>query len=144
MAWITVTARPELHGRRGRVEAQAVAFSRQSVVRKGDPGGEDVRAAGTMGDDHRRYEVRVTGEVPATALAGLDDIRVARQEMRTVLSGQFTDQAALYGFLNRLRSLGLEVVEVRQIAAGLDPASSPRPARPGADPAPRHDPERSS
>lgn len=64
------------------------------------------------------YEVRITGVVPDVALVELDDIEMARQEMRTVLSGRFTDQAALYGFLNRLRSLGLEVVEVRQVAAG--------------------------
>jgi hypothetical protein len=66
---------------------------------------------------NRTYEVRVTGVVPDVALVGLDDVEVARQEMRTVLSGRFTDQAALYGFLHRLRSLGLEVVEVRQVAA---------------------------
>ena len=78
-----------------------------------------------MGHDHRRYEVRITGEVPEAALVGLDDIRVARQEMRSVVSGEFPDQAALYGFLNRLRSLGLEVLEVRQLAVGPDPGSGP-------------------
>jgi hypothetical protein len=68
----------------------------------------------------RLYEVRVTGVVPDVALVDLDDVEVARQEMRTVLSGHFTDQAALYGFLHRLRALGLEVVEVRQVAAGAE------------------------
>jgi hypothetical protein len=68
----------------------------------------------------RLYEVRVTGAVPELALVDLDDVEVARQEMRTVLSGRFPDQAALYGFLHRLRSLGLEVVEVRQVAAGAE------------------------
>jgi hypothetical protein len=68
----------------------------------------------------RVYEVRVTGVVPDLALVDLDDVEVARQEMRTVLSGRFTDQAALYGFLHRLRSLGLEVVEVRQVAGGAE------------------------
>jgi hypothetical protein len=82
---------------------------------------------------NRTYEVRVTGVVPDVALVGLDDVEVARQEMRTVLSGRFTDQAALYGFLHRLRSLGLEVVEVRQVAAdaALDddvPPDTPGPA----------------
>ena len=69
------------------------------------------------------YEVRITGVVPEAALAGLDDVEVARQEVRTVLSGRFTDQAALYGFLHRLRSLGLEVVEVRQVASGHEETS---------------------
>ena len=78
------------------------------------------------------YEVRITGVVPDVALRELDEIEVARQEMRTVLSGRFTDQAALYGFLHRLRSLGLEVVEVRQVAAegSLDRGSPPGEAEP--------------
>jgi hypothetical protein len=73
--------------------------------------------------DERTYEVRITGALPDIALDGLDDVEVARQETRTVLSGHFADQAALYGFLARLRSLGLEVVEVRQVAAPESPAS---------------------
>ncbi len=67
----------------------------------------------------RRYEVRVAGLVPNALLTGLGDVEVATQELRTVLSGRFPDQAALHGFLHRLRSLGLDVVEVRQVA-GVD------------------------
>jgi len=72
----------------------------------------------------RTYEVRITGAVSDAALADLDHVAVARQEVRTVLSGRFEDQAALYGFLHRLRSLGLEVVEIRQVA---DDAEVDRP-----------------
>ncbi len=83
----------------------------------------------------RMYEVRITGVVPDVALRELDDIEVARQEVRTVLSGRFTDQAALYGFLHRLRSLGLEVVEVRQVAAdgSFDRGSPPEADGPAGD-----------
>ena len=59
------------------------------------------------------YEIRVAGFVPSEKLAGLDDVVVSRQELRTVLTGTFEDQAALHGFLHRLRSLGLELLEVR-------------------------------
>jgi hypothetical protein len=68
----------------------------------------------------RAYEVRVAGSVPTAALLELGDVEVAEQELRTVLSGRFTDQAALYGFLHRLRALGLDVVEVRRVARGDD------------------------
>ena len=71
----------------------------------------------------RRYEVRVAGLVPNALLTGLGDVEVATQELRTVLSGRFPDQAALHGFLHRLRSLGLDVVEVRQVA-GVDQAAA--------------------
>ena len=64
----------------------------------------------------RTYEIRVSGLVPTEQL--VDELRgvyIAEHEMRTVLSGHFVDQAALYGFLNLLRSYGLEVVEVRRV-----------------------------
>jgi hypothetical protein len=65
------------------------------------------------------YEIRVEGLVPtAELLRELGDVEVVEHEFRTVLSGSFPDQAALYGFLQRLRSFGLEVVEVRRIPAG--------------------------
>jgi hypothetical protein len=64
----------------------------------------------------RTYEVRVTGLVPTRdLLQELGDVGIAEHELRTVLSGRFPDQAALYGFLNRLRAYGLEVVEVRRV-----------------------------
>lgn len=64
------------------------------------------------------YEVRIEGLVPTEGLlAELRDVRVAQHEFRTVLSGRFVDQADLYGFVNLLRSYGLEVVEVRRVPA---------------------------
>jgi hypothetical protein len=70
----------------------------------------------------RTYEVRVTGLVPTKDLiAELGDVEVAEHEMRTVLSGRFADQAALYGFLHRLRAYGLEVVEVRRVPTTEEP-----------------------
>jgi hypothetical protein len=61
------------------------------------------------------YEVRVAGLVPQEALAGLSDVHIAQQELRTVLTGSFKDQAELHGFLHRLRALGLELIEVRSL-----------------------------
>ncbi len=64
------------------------------------------------------YEVRLQGLVATEQLPEwLDDVEMSRHELRTVLTGHFADQAALYGFLHRLRSLGLEVVEVRRVLA---------------------------
>jgi hypothetical protein len=64
----------------------------------------------------RKYEVRVSGLVPTEELLeALRGVDIAEHEFRTVLSGRFVDQAALYGFLNTLRSYGLEVVEVRRV-----------------------------
>jgi hypothetical protein len=47
-------------------------------------------------------------------------VTATEQETRTVLSGTFTDQAELHGFLQRLRALGLDLVELRAVAPGDD------------------------
>lgn len=62
------------------------------------------------------YEIRVEGLVPTEELLlELGDVEVVEHEFRTLISGTFPDQAALYGFLQRLRSFGLDVVEVRRV-----------------------------
>jgi hypothetical protein len=86
---------------------------------------EDHRHEGPAGpesapsEEHARFErvfeVSINGLVPAALLANLGDVEVASQEMRTVLTGHFRDQAEVYGFLERLRAYALEVVEVRRI-----------------------------
>lgn len=63
-----------------------------------------------------RYEFRVTGRV-STMLAEefpeLDRVQVPRQ---TLFVGAVTDEAHLYGLLNRFQDLGLRVEEMRRLA----------------------------
>ena len=61
------------------------------------------------------YEIRVAGLISRKDLAELHDVQIAEQELRTVLTGSFEDQAALHGFLHRLRTLGLELIEIRSL-----------------------------
>jgi hypothetical protein len=64
----------------------------------------------------RVYEVRVAGLVPTRdLLQEFEDAEAVEHEVRTVVTGRFPDQAALHGFLHRLRAFGLEVVEVRRV-----------------------------
>ena len=89
--------------------------------------------------EERAYEVRVAGLVHTEDLLDeLSDVEVAEHEFRTVLTGHFADQAALHGFLHRLRTFGLEVVEVRRVStADVSTAEEVRrggrtsPVRPG-------------
>lgn len=70
------------------------------------------------------------GPVPTEELVdALRHVEIAEHEFRTVLCGQFADQAELYEFLRVLRSYGLEVVEIRRVPLTTDPAS-PDEARP--------------
>ena len=62
-----------------------------------------------------RYEIRVDGQMSETltkAFPELDSVVVPEQ---TVLFGQVTDEAHLYGLLTRCQSLGLRVVEMRRL-----------------------------
>lgn len=62
-----------------------------------------------------RYEIRVDGQMSETlteAFPELESVVVAHQ---TVLFGQVTDEAHLYGLLVRFQSLGLRVAEMRRL-----------------------------
>ncbi|MEV5310554.1 MULTISPECIES: hypothetical protein [unclassified Streptomyces] len=62
-----------------------------------------------------RYEIRVDGHLSETqskAFPELDHVAISGQ---TVLFGRVVDEAHLYGLLARCRSLGLRVVEMRQV-----------------------------
>lgn len=72
------------------------------------------------------YEVRLEGDVPSAVLDELSDVYLATRELRTVLTGDFEDQAALYCFLHRLRDFGLSVVEVRRVAVEAGPGGPDR------------------
>jgi len=41
----------------------------------------------------------------------------------TTLMGVLSDQAALFGILNRIRDLGLKLISVNPVEPGLDPGS---------------------
>jgi len=61
------------------------------------------------------FEIRVAGLVPEGLLSQIPGVELCATEVRTVLTGQFQDQAELHGFLARLRALRLDLVEVRRL-----------------------------
>jgi hypothetical protein len=64
----------------------------------------------------KSFEIHVRGALPADVLEELQGLTASVVPAETVLSGVVPDQAALYGILNRLQSLGLELVEVRRLS----------------------------
>ena len=62
------------------------------------------------------FEIRVAGPVSGQVLADLQDARIVRRGVETVLHGPVKDQAALVGIINWLQMLGVELREIRQIA----------------------------
>lgn len=63
----------------------------------------------------QHVEIRVRGSLGDRVSSAFDPMQ-ARTE--TVLSGPVSDQAELHGMLHRVRDLGLELVDVKVVAAG--------------------------
>jgi hypothetical protein len=66
------------------------------------------------------YEIRVVGALGTAAREAFADLALDVEPTTTVILGDL-DQAALHGLLERIRSLGLELVDVRR--------TRPRPGR---------------
>jgi hypothetical protein len=60
------------------------------------------------------YEIRVRGRVSPAMLARFEGMRSQVEPVETVLHGPLKDQSALHGMIALIRSLGLELVEVRK------------------------------
>lgn len=61
-----------------------------------------------------RYEIRVGGRLGDMIRSAFPELRARAQDGDTILSGVFADQAALYGVLTQIETLGLELIEVRR------------------------------
>jgi hypothetical protein len=76
-----------------------------------------------MGPASARYMIRINGHLGATLLSALPPMAWERQGPETVLTGVL-DQPGLYGVLAEIEALGLDLLEVRQLAPE---ASAPAP-----------------
>ena len=63
-----------------------------------------------------RYEITIRGRLSETLMLAFDDLGAAPPGADTVIRGGIVDQAALYGVLERIESLGLELLDVRRIS----------------------------
>jgi hypothetical protein len=83
----------------------------------------------------RVYELRVRGPVPAELLEEIGAEDFGEEPPLTILRTEPTDQPGLHGMLQRLRSLGLDLMEVR--TAGQEPSDrdeTPEPLHPAPPP----------
>jgi hypothetical protein len=61
------------------------------------------------------YEIRIRGRLSDSLLAAFEGLTPSVEPAETVLHGPVRDQAALHSLLDRIQSLGLELVEVRRL-----------------------------
>ena len=62
-----------------------------------------------------RYEIRVDGHMSETLTEAFPELDHVVMSGQTVLYGPVIDEAQLYGLLTRFQSLGLRVVEMREL-----------------------------
>lgn len=94
------------------MRVRAGGAARRMIVGKG---AVRLPQAARRGEPHMQYEIRVEGHLSETlseAFPEMDHVLISGQ---TILFGPVVDEAHLYGLLARCRSLGLRVVEMRQL-----------------------------
>lgn len=74
-----------------------------------------------------RYEIRVAGQLDETAASRLAGLDVSTRGTVTIITGEF-DQAALHGLFERIRSLGLDLVEARRVRCARRLAGNSAPS----------------
>jgi len=70
----------------------------------------------------QRYEIVVRGRLSSRYESAFDGTRLVPRNGQTTLRAVLIDQSQLYGLLNRLRDLGIELVSVN-LAAETDDAA---------------------
>lgn len=65
----------------------------------------------------RHYEITVRGRLSASLIGAFDGLSASPTAGGTVIRGDIPDQAALFGVLERIEALGLELLEVRSVPA---------------------------
>jgi len=62
------------------------------------------------------YEIRIEGQLTERWTEWFDGLTICSSlEGETLISGMFTDQAALFGMLNKLQALNLPLISVRRV-----------------------------
>jgi hypothetical protein len=79
-----------------------------------------------------RYEIRIAGRMlEETSRMAFPELVCSYLPAQTVLSGEVTDEAHLYGLLHRIQSLGLRVTDMHELPV---PGTSGLPSEQGRAP----------
>ena len=74
------------------------------------------------------YEIRIKGRLSDSLLTAFEGLTATVEPVETVLHGPVPDQSSLHGLLDRIQSLGLELVEIRRLpVSGEGPPLEPEP-----------------
>ena len=71
-------------------------------------------------DSRHRYEIVVRGRLSRRYERAFDGVTLVPHNGQTTLRAHLADQSQLYGLLNRLRDLGIELVSVKTVSGPRD------------------------
>jgi hypothetical protein len=74
------------------------------------------------GHSRQRYEIVVRGRLSIRYECAFDGTTLVPRHGQTTLRADLVDQSQLYGLLNRLRDLGIELVSVNAVPEAGDAA----------------------
>jgi hypothetical protein len=70
------------------------------------------------------YEIRIKGRLSESLLGAFEGLTATVEPVETVLHGAVQDQSSLHGLLDRIQSLGLELVEIRRLPEPADESTA--------------------
>lgn len=70
------------------------------------------------------YEIRIKGRLSDSLVAAFEGLTATVEPVETVLHGPLQDQSSLHRLLDRIQSLGLELVEIRRLPDSADELSA--------------------
>ena len=93
-------------------------------MRLGDDSSPRARGSlpGVRSPRRQRYEIVVRGRLSSRYACAFDGATLIPRDGQTALRTDLVDQSQLYGLLNRLRDLGIELVSVNAVAEMDDAA----------------------
>jgi hypothetical protein len=80
--------------------------------------------------DGGSYEIHIKGRLSDSMLAAFEGLTATVQPVETVLHGPVQDQSSLHGLLDRIQSLGLDLVGIRQLPAAAADSLTAEPEPP--------------
>ena len=85
----------------------------------------EVNKGATAGCQPRSFEIRVRGPIGPTIMQAFPTLTATRSGQDTLLTGSLPDQSALYGVINQLEALGLQLLEINRRRCGGAGTSGP-------------------
>jgi hypothetical protein len=69
------------------------------------------------------YRIVVRGELGNRYAADFEGMQIQTKDKDTILTGEVKDQPHLFGILDRLKGLGLELLSVQALSEGAHPST---------------------